>query len=207
MLKYLKVILIVGHGSKNQYKKDKLEELKSYLKNDIKYLNGEYSNNWIAIYGGDNYNKDKPDIGYVINILNKENVKIAAVQSKYCEENKLYVDKYIDFVYYVETDYDNNKKVIWGGFYNGNAAGPTKIYLKEFIELGILKKVYVIGGGKISKDEVQYALNNNIDIIYRRFEVENKIDDEHINDNVKNYGFIEELVEDNKYKDKIRILE
>lgn len=105
-IKKYNIVLIVGHGFKNQYKKDKLEELKSYL-------NGEYNNNWIAIYGGDNYNEDKPDISYVINILNRENVKIAAVQSKYCEKNKLYVDKYIDFVYYVETDYDNNNDVIW----------------------------------------------------------------------------------------------
>ena len=205
-IKKYNIVLIVGHGSKNQYKRDKLKELKSCLKNDIKYLNDEYSKNWIAIYGGDNYNEETPDIGYIINILNKENVKTATVQSKYCEENKWYVDKYIDFVYYTNTTYNIDNNIIWGGFYNGNPAGPTKIYLEEFINLGILKKVYAIGGGKISKEEVQYALNNNIDIIYRRFEVENKVEDEHINDNIKNYGFIEELVEDNKYKDKIKIL-
>lgn len=196
-IKKYKIVLFVGNGSINQYNKEELY----IIDKKIDILINNFGKKWIAIYGGDKYYNEKPDISYVMKLLHKKGVKTAAIQNDIVLEWNSPVDEYIDFVYYIKTMYKDNNNILWGGFHNEELVGPSKIYLERFIEKGILNDIVAIGGGIITKDEIIYGINKGFKPKYIRIKVGKNIDNK--DDNIKKYGFIEELLKDNKYKNNI----
>ncbi|MCB0349032.1 MAG: hypothetical protein KDD37_09350 [Bdellovibrionales bacterium] len=180
--KYKAVVLFLGHGSKSQFGDiaSTLEE----VDRKVRELNIDYGHgNWLATFGGDSFNPEKPDISHVMKHLNEAGVPILAIQSDVVK-GWGGVDKYINYVRYVPTttvpelgsdgkeilvDGKIKTKIIWGGFVNGKAAGPTATYLgAQFTERAnpLLKQVVLIGGGPIALEEVQYANRRGIPITY-----------------------------------------
>ena len=160
------VDLFLGHGSKSQF-----GDLESALKeidlladeNDRIYGKGQ----WVAVFGGDGFKEERKDIAHILKHLKvNRGVPILAIQSDKVEKEWGGVDKYIDFVRYVTTDYElDGKTVIWGGVRDGVPLGPTATYLgNRFIS--ILKRVVAIGSGPIGLTEVQYAYNQGVPITY-----------------------------------------
>lgn len=164
--RYSGTVLFLGHGSKSQFQN--LDEAFKSVDEVVSENNAKYGvGRWVAVFGGDSYNADKPDIAHIIKYLkSKHGVPILAVQSDVVQINYGGVDKYIDYVQYVPTQKDINGKTVWGGFVDGRPAGPTAVYLKQFIDKGILKAVVTMGGGQISLQETNYAYENGIPITY-----------------------------------------
>ncbi|MGZ3722086.1 MAG: hypothetical protein ACXVA9_04090 [Bdellovibrionales bacterium] len=174
---YKAVVLFLGHGSKSQF-----GDIQSVLKN-VDEIVGQMNRafgvgKWIADFGGDSFNPEKPDIGYVMRHLSDLHIPVLAIQSDVIV-GWGGVDKYIDFVQYVPTTYApeldaaRKKKVVWGGFVDGKPAGPTAVYLgPDFIsgEKPRLKSVVLLGGGPIALEEAQYAHAHNVPVIYVRSE-------------------------------------
>lgn len=196
-IKDYKIVLFIGNGSKNQYNKEDLNKIDIKLNNLIK----KFNKNWIAVYGGDKYDDENPDIGYIMKKIHEKGIKTCAIQSDIVLKWNSPIEQYIDLVYYVKTSYKDNNDILWGGFHNGELIGPSKIYLENFIEKGILNEIIVIGGGLITKDEIIYAINKGFNPKYIKVKVGKKIDNK--DEYIQNYGFIEELLKNDKYKEKI----
>jgi hypothetical protein len=169
-------LLFIGHGSKGQF--GNIDEVLSKVDILVAKLNSLYGiKGWLAIFGGDNYNSEKPDIAHIIKHLkDKYGVAILAIQSdvviKYGG-----VDQHVDFVRYVPTFYKTMvdsegvaKKVThWGGLSDGVPQGPTAVYLGEDLTGGdnpLLKGVIAIGGGPIGLEEAKLALEKSVPVRY-----------------------------------------
>ena len=184
---YSAAILFFGHGSKSQFANT--EDVLSKVDRVTQELNSIYGKGrWVAVFGGDSYNPEKPDIGAVMKHL-KESSKapILAIQSDVVIQWGG-VDKHIDYVHYVPTTQipelglDDKQiisegkpkmKIVWGGFVNGKPAGPTAVYLGAKLVSGadpLIKGVISIGGGPIALEEVKYASKKGIPVKYIKAE-------------------------------------
>ena len=152
---------------------------------DAKYGNGK----WVAVFGGDNFNAEKPDIAYAMKYLSeKHSVPVFAIQSDVVIPWGG-VDAYVNYVHYVPTvhvpalDVLGNPeldeagkaktKIHWGGFIDGKPAGPTGVYLGYQFVGGpkpVLKEVVAIGSGPIGAAEVKYASSLGVPVTYLRTE-------------------------------------
>lgn len=177
-------LLFVGHGSKSQFAD--VPALLAEVDKVVTQLNARYSRgNWLAVFGGDPYNPEKPDIGVVMKHLKDSDVPVMAIQSDVVIEWGG-VDKYIDFVHWVptatvpETGVDGKPvvvdgqvkvKIVWGGFVDGKPVGPTATYLGADFISGpnpILSGVIAFGGGPIALEELKYASARGVPIKYVR---------------------------------------
>ena len=172
------LVLFLGHGNKGQ-----IADINStFAKVDgvVERLHSRYGQDrWAAVFGGDPYDSDRPDIAHILKYLKEvHSVTIFAIQSDIVIDWGG-VDGYIDYVRYIPTvkvpiangNGENKTTVHWGGFIDGAPAGPTGIYLgRDFIERPnpILKEVVVVGGGPIALDEVKFAYQNGVHIEYIR---------------------------------------
>jgi hypothetical protein len=185
--KYKAGILFLGHGSKGQFK-DVAATLKE-IDRTVAELDKQYGKGqWFAVFGGDGFNAEKPDIAHVMKHLkDAHGVPIMAIQSDVVV-GWGGVDKYIDYVHYVPTHQipqfdasgapvmDGGKqktKIHWVGLIDGVPKGPTATYLGAGFVDGanpILKGVVVAGGGPITLDEVRYAHDHGVPVHYIRAE-------------------------------------
>jgi uncharacterized protein with ATP-grasp and redox domains len=170
--RYNGAILFLGHGSKSQFKDTK--SVLTEVDRVVADLNAEYGEGkWVAVFGGDNYKKENPDIAHVMKYLNdKHHVPVLAIQSDVVT-GRGGVDKYIDYVRYIPTMKDENGKTIWGGIREGKPVGPTAVYLGDGFVKGEsprLKKVVSIGGGPITLDETRLAYEKGVPVTYVRAE-------------------------------------
>lgn len=80
--KFDAVYSFTGHGSKNQLKDiSEISENLEDLVNDLNKMHG--AGKWLAVYGGDPYNPEKPDIGFIMeHLFRKHKIKILAVQCR-----------------------------------------------------------------------------------------------------------------------------
>ncbi|MBU0745050.1 MAG: hypothetical protein KKE11_06790 [Gammaproteobacteria bacterium] len=184
---YSAAILFVGNGAKSQYAD--INSTLSKVDAVVSNLNSLYGEGrWIAVFGGDAYVADKPDIAHIVRYLKEvQGVPVLAVQSDVVV-GWGGVDKYIDYVRYIPTVrvpvldlhgkpvFENDEvktNILWGGFIDGKPAGPTGTYLGDaFInEVNpVIKMVVAIGGGPITLEEIQYAYEHGVDIEYVRSE-------------------------------------
>lgn len=180
-------VLFLGHGAKGQYAD--LYDVRSSVDVIVQRLDRTYgSGGWVAVFGGDNYNPEKPDVAYVLKYLKeKHGTKLFAVQSDIVVPWGG-VDSHVDYVHYVPTDQapvldaagnaviENGKAkmtTFWGGFAGGEAKGPTKFYLGRAFTEGahpVLKEVVAIGSGPIGKQEALYARARGIPLTVARAE-------------------------------------
>ena len=153
------VYMLIGHGSKNQFKSE--SKMKTTITNIIKHWN----DNSVVLYFGDAPNIDKPDVGLLFQMiyeLNK-NIKIYMIQISVAKSWG--VPEFVSGVYW-HNDY--TKKCQWGGINENNEpCSNTKkwVSLNKRINGGI-KMVYIFGGGNITLDEYTLIKKNNIPFQY-----------------------------------------
>jgi hypothetical protein len=76
---YASVYNFIGHGAKNQL--GDVPKVRDELEMLVKSNNNVYGEGkWLAVYGGDNANTAKPDIGAVMQMLGQLGVHVLAVQ-------------------------------------------------------------------------------------------------------------------------------
>ena len=159
---------MLGHGSKNQIKNVKKVDK---IIRDIVY---ELPKKSVFLYFGDVVNEKKPDIGYVFSVLakygkkNNKNIKIVMIQIDGAKEWG--TPDFVNNVYWHKQWIDGEYK--WGGVKpipdkKGEPQSNTKVW---FDLMNNIKKIYVLGGGPITKDEVFLAQNNGVDIEYKQLE-------------------------------------
>lgn len=122
-----------GHGSKGQIAPNALPKLHSDLDSLVIQMNAKYRiGKWLAMYGGDSYNPEKPDIAHALMCLKERHrITVFAAQSAIVKQWGG-VEKHVDFVYYVRTGCEPK----------ANEAG------QPVIENGSVKQQVIWGGGR-----------------------------------------------------------
>jgi hypothetical protein len=177
---YAGSVLLVGFGSKGQYKDP--EEAQMALDKVADQFDAEYGKGrWLVVFGGDPYNAEAPDVATMAKYLqDHRSAPLLAFQSDKVKEWGG-VDRHLDYVHYVPTtmvpstaaDGTVTSKIAWGGFLDGKPVGPTAAYLGEDFVGGKrprLQGMVAIGGGDIAAQEAQYARKKGIPLHYIRAE-------------------------------------
>ena len=170
---------VTGHGSVNQMAD--LDEVEAKVTVGIASLNEKFGRwKWLAVYGGDPYNAKKPDVALVLRIMHQRGLPVLAVQ---CEEYASYmigpdggvadVEAYGHLcgggALIYQTARDRAGKILFGGYdpQDGvSLVGTTRIVF-DLIADGAKNVAHMcFGGGKISIDEFDGALNRGFPCIY-----------------------------------------
>lgn len=165
-------VLVVGFGSKAQYKDP--EAAQRELDKIADQFDAEHGKGkWLAVFGGDPYKAEAPDVACMIKYLqDHRSVPVLALQSDKVKEWGG-VDPHLDYVHYLPTTTGPDGKIVWGGFLDGKPAGPTAGYLGEDFIGGKnprLKAMVAIGGGEIAGQEAGYARQHGVPLHYIRAE-------------------------------------
>ena len=175
VVEYIKdsqIYMIIGHGSKNQIKYPDKINLVNIMKN--------IKDNSVILYFGDEVNQEKPDIGYIFQLINEKykkskNLKFVMIQIN-TDDAKKYTDftkgqSFVDAVYWHDDFADGPNK--WGGV---NEKGEPQSNTKQWIELHKrlkITKIYALGGGPVTLEEIKLGIQHKIPIGYipviRRF--------------------------------------
>jgi len=149
----------------------------------IRALNKKHGKgNWVAVFGGDDYDPKNPDVAHVRHYLRtRHKVPIFAVQSDIVDKKWGGVDSGFDYAMYVPTDMkpasdpSGKPQILWGGVAKGGKpVGATKGYLgSTFLNEGKMKGVIAVGGGPIALAEAQYARKQGLPVTYLRAEARN----------------------------------
>merc|ERR1712224_656284 len=94
---------------------------------------------------------------------------VCAIASDIVRDEYGGVDEHVNFYLYVKTQRDKQTgDILWGGIdpRTGDLRGPTRIYLGAQMISGPLKGCVAMGGGPIACEEVVYARNQRIPILY-----------------------------------------
>ena len=151
--------LFIGNGPKLQYKD--MAEVAQKLSFHIDKIQSSHGpGNWLAVYGGDTFVEDSPDLGAVMAFVKKTyQVPLLSVQG-WSE-----VDDFVDYVMLYDEEKDSNGSVVYGGVFDGKLYGGTKIYLgAEFCKIlgGV---VNVDARGRVGRTEVAYARDIGLRVI------------------------------------------
>lgn len=175
---YNAAYLFLGHGSSNQIKD--IGAAMRHMDLIIEELNKKYGEKkWLAIYGGDHANPEKPDIGLLMQYLSQKGVDTMAIQSDYVI--KVWdapLDDFVSHKLYYPADFQVDQ-VKWGGVDPpDHLRGATKYYLSdEMIQNPKFKGLMVFGGGLIAKQEVHYAVKKWVPVHYIPTAVRNQTDE------------------------------
>ena len=155
-LKNKDIYLLVGNGTKNQFRY--LSELKTVLTKILSNI----PKNAIFLYFGDTPNKSKPDVGYAFRLISamRKDIDFYMIQIK--EAQSWGFPKFVKDVYW-HNDY--TKKCKWGGIDNGKPCSNTKkwVSLHRYTKI---KKGFVLGGGSVTLDEIELFKKLNIEYEY-----------------------------------------
>ena len=156
-----RVLLFLGNGPKLQY--NDLTSVKSKLNETLERtlnIQENSSKRWIAIFGGDTFVEEKPDLGAVIyHVKQKYNPILVAVQ---CWAE---FDSHVDYVWKYASEKNENGRTIYGGILNEKPVGGTGIYLGEEMCQILEGVVNVQAQGKVGTLELEYAKTKNLKII------------------------------------------
>jgi hypothetical protein len=168
--------ILTGNGTKSQFAN--LQRLEKDIDELAVSLSKEHGDDQpiVILYGGDPYNKEKPDIAHVARRLKKKHgFIVCAIQSDIVEKEWGGCDSGVcDFAYYFKTDKAENGDIIWSGFhpdYRENAvlAGSSKIWFSAPIASNV-QQFIAFGGGPIAKDEAMHAKKIGMPVLYIRSE-------------------------------------
>ena len=163
------VCLFIGNGPKLQYQdldavKLKVSEAIEKTLNPIAKYGDRIENSdhtWLALYGGDTFVEDKPDLGSVIHFVKqKYNPILVSVQ---CWDE---LDSHVDYVWkYPKVVTDG--RVVYGGFNEmGNPVGGTDIYLGNEV-MKLLNAVFNVDArGRVGSQEKEYALGKKLNVVH-----------------------------------------
>jgi hypothetical protein len=156
--------LVCGHGAKAQFAD--LELVQKQLSAIKAYLDGLHGDgDWLAVFGGDPYKPEKPDVAFVTKSLSDKGVRMFAMQSDGVRD-EMPVDRYVDYVYYCPTDRDEKGDIRWGGVSkSGEPVGPTRVYLGKVLGPR-LDGILSFGGGAVAEQEKDLASRMGIRIFY-----------------------------------------
>merc|ERR1712227_600629 len=101
--------LFIGNGQKYQYQD--MKEVERKLSIFLDTITNKHGNgSWLAVYGGDSYIPDKPDLGTVMAFVkNKYNVPILSIQG-WPE-----IDNFVDYTWMYKAEKDENERILYGG--------------------------------------------------------------------------------------------
>jgi hypothetical protein len=154
------VFMIIGNGSKNQFRSVAI------LKAFVQKLSKELPYHSMVLYFGDLPNPEKPDIGYVFQLLKdlRKDINITMIQITAAQ--KYGVPKMVKDVYYHDHFTDECK---YGGLDSkGQPCSNTKVWV-NFHKKHPIQKVYILGGGQIVLDEYKLIKSMNIPYAYYPF--------------------------------------
>ena len=159
------IYMILGNGANNQFRS--MKEVNKVVKDISKQI----EKNSYLLYFGDPPNSYKPDVGLLYKKLSKlrPDIKIIMIQ---IDEMKKYGTP--DFVQAVYWHKDYNKDCKWGGLdKNKQPCSNTKkwVNIHKRQTFGI-KKVFVVGGGDITMNDIKLIKKHNVP--YEYFCVERK---------------------------------
>lgn len=170
-LKNKDVYMIVGNGSKNQFRDI------SSVKKKIKEIAEKCDENSVFLYFGDPPNKKKPDVGLLFEYLHKFNKKIKIYMIQREKVKKWGIAPFVSGVYWhreLNKKCSANKNKFYGGIIGKSICSNTKkwVDVHKKLDQGI-KKIYFFGGGDIAKHELMLCKKLGIDYKYfpvkRRF--------------------------------------
>ena len=175
-----KVFMIIGHGSKNQFKS--LSSLKIY----VSKISKQIPKNSVIIYFGDSPNSENPDIGMAFELLVKKREDLTVYMIQIGAAKSWGFPDWVDGVYW-HNDFSKNPRNPddkWGGISKrGKLLSNTKKWvmlnkkLKSKRGYGI-SKIFILGGGNITLKEVEVAKKNKIPVKYYAVERKYKGDKE-----------------------------
>ena len=157
-----RVFLFLGNGPKLQYKDITAvkSELNKTLDRTLNVQENCHQKRWMAIFGGDTFVEEKPDLGTVIfHVKEKYNPILVAVQ---CWAE---FDPHVDYVWKYASEKNENGRTIYGGFLNEKPVGGTGIYLGEEMCQILEGVINVQAQGKVGSLELEYAKTKNLKII------------------------------------------
>ncbi|KAK3240330.1 hypothetical protein CYMTET_49820 [Cymbomonas tetramitiformis] len=168
---YSQVVLFVGFGARAQF--NDVEKVYAGIVPHLDHIEAtctdHMSSEWLAVYGGDVAIPDQPDLGMLMKLVaeRRPRAKLLVVQSW----NTL--DTFVDFVVPIPQEYstgtDGKRQQLWGGLNGGEPVAATRVYLGPPI-IDRLSSMIVAGGGRIALEEVQYATQMKVPIVYLRAE-------------------------------------
>ena len=152
------VYMFIGHGSKNQIKEPEKLDIQNMLNN--------VSDGSVILYFGDGVDPSKPDIGYVFKLLSeyKKSKKLTFVMIQIETAKEWGVADFVDAVLW-HNDFEKGDNE-WGGV---NKKGEPQSNTKKWVDLHNkqkISKIFVLGGGPITLEEIKLGIQNNIPIKY-----------------------------------------
>ncbi len=178
-------VFIAGFGQRAQFAD--MNEVLFKVENMVKVLNNTYGEGkWYAVFGGDNYHEDKPDVSHIIKFL-KERHQIPIVGVTLDETLKWGgMDEWVDHKVYLPTEFGfrlnpdgtkiiepitgtANVRPLWGGFRNGKPVGATAFYLTS----ELINEAFFFGTGTVGAQEYSYAKSIGIPSNYFRSRAKN----------------------------------
>ena len=153
------VYLFIGNGANLQYAN--MDKVKTVLAPTIEHLDRKHgAGGWLAVYGGDTWVEDKPDLGACMHWV-KQLYKpyIMAVQG--WEE----CDEFVDFVYKYEEEKDEQGRTLYGGVKDGKLVGGSKVYLGEEFRRVLTGIVNIDSRGRIGTQELAFAWQVGVDML------------------------------------------
>lgn len=172
LIKYLEnkyIFMIIGNGSKNQFK------VMNEINNIVVNLSNQIPRDSVLLYFGDSPNVNKPDIGYVFQLLSEKRKDIDFLMIQVKAAKNWGVPDFVSNVYWHNTPKNDNGQIIWGGLDNhGKPISNTKIWYdlyKNNKNIDITK-VFILSGGPITLQE--FKLIKALGINFQYFPVERK---------------------------------
>ena len=151
--------LFIGNGAKLQYKSmGEVKERLSHVLSKIQANHGPCK--WLAVYGGDTFVEEKPDLGAVMAFVKeKYNPPLISVQGwpEY--------DDFVDYVLMYDEEKNKDGRIVYGGIKDGKLLGGTRIYLGPKFQKILKGVVNLDAQGRIGKAEIEYARDLNLDVI------------------------------------------
>lgn len=151
--------LFIGNGAKLQYKS--MDEVKQKICPVLDELQTKHgASKWLAVYGGDTFVEEKPDLGAVMALV-KEKYEVPLLSIQGWPE----VDDFVDYVLVYDEQKDEKGRTIYGGVTNGVLVGGTKVYLGQEFQKLLTGVVNLDAKGRIGKVEVEYAREVGLNVI------------------------------------------
>jgi len=151
--------LFIGNGQKYQYQD--MKEVERKLSIFLDTITNKHGNgSWLAVYGGDSYIPDKPDLGTVMAFVkNKYNVPILSIQG-WPE-----IDNFVDYTWMYKAEKDENERILYGGVTKGSLFGGTKIYLGDEFRQILNGVINLDARGRVGKAEIVFAQEMKLNVV------------------------------------------
>ena len=153
------VYLFIGNGAKLQYAN--MDKVKTVLAPAMESLDKKHgAGGWLAVYGGDTWVEDKPDLGACMHWV-KQVYKPYMMAVQAWEE----CDEFVDFVYKYEEEKDEQGRTLYGGVKDGKLVGGSKVYLGEEFRRVLTGIVNIDARGRIGTQELAFAWQVGVDML------------------------------------------